>query len=118
MNLVDVHCHLNHESLTNDLDDVLERAKKAGLKAIFVSGTNPPTNKQVLEMAAKYPIIKASLGIYPIDALGMALDEAGLLHHEGPISLEEQFQFIKKNIKNVAAIGEVGMDFHWAEKEK
>ena len=55
MNLIDVHCHLNHEQFKADLDQVLERAKKAGLKAILVSGVNPPSNRAVLELAKKYP---------------------------------------------------------------
>jgi len=118
MNLVDVHCHLNHEMFKDDLDEVLERAKKAGLKSILVSGINPPSNKEVLELAKKYPLIKASLGIYPIDALGLGSDEAGLPEHQGPIDLDAEFKFIEKNINNVAAVGEVGMDFYWAEKEK
>jgi len=118
MNLVDVHCHLNSVEFKDDLDEVLERAKNAGLRAVLVSGTNPPTNKQVLEMVKKYPIIKASLGIYPTDALGMPPDEAGLLKHDGPIDLEQQFQFIRKHLSQVAAVGEVGMDFYWVDKEK
>jgi TatD DNase family protein len=117
MKLVDVHSHLNSIEFKDDLDDVLERAKKAGVQAILVSGTNPPTNIQVLEMAKKHPIIKASLGIYPTDALGIAPDEAGLLHHKGKIDLEQQFKFIRDNLENVAAVGEVGMDFYWATKE-
>ncbi|MDP3734577.1 MAG: TatD family hydrolase [Nanoarchaeota archaeon] len=118
MNLVDVHCHLNHALFKDDLDQVLERARKAGLKALLVSGVNPVSNKEVLALAAKYPLIKASLGIYPIDALGMAEAEIGLPRQIVPINLEEEFAFIEKHKKDVLAIGEVGMDFHWAEKEK
>ena len=118
MNLIDTHCHLTHDLFKNDLPEVIERAKKAGLKAILVSGVNPAVNKQVLALSKKYPLIKASLGIYPIDALGLEPDETGLLVHKGPINLQEEFAFIKKNLKEVAAIGEVGMDFHWAKKEE
>ncbi len=117
MNLVDVHCHLNHSLFNKDLENVLDRAKLAGLKAILVSGVNPPENRHVLELSKKYPLIKASLGIYPIDALGLAANETGLLKHKGKINLDEEFAFIKKNIKHVTAIGEVGMDFKWADKE-
>lgn len=119
MNLVDVHCHLNHELFKNDLPQVIERAQQAGVKAIFVSGVNPPSNRAVLELVQKYPtILKASLGIYPIDALGLQPDDVGLPHHPGPIDLNEEFSFLEKNKQHLAAIGEIGMDFHWAEKEK
>lgn len=117
MNLVDIHCHLNHAVYKDDLDKVIERAKKAGLKALVVSGVNPVSNKEVLALAKKYPIIKASLGVYPIDALGLAEEEIGLPRQTVPINLDQEFEFIEKNIDRVISIGEVGMDFHWASKE-
>ncbi|MBU0459254.1 MAG: TatD family hydrolase [Nanoarchaeota archaeon] len=116
MNLVDVHCHLNHKLFKNDLDKVLQRAKKVGVKVIIVSGVNPAANKEVLKLAEKYPLIKVSLGIYPIDALGLGVDEVGLPRHIGKIDLEKEFKFIKKNKDKIVAVGEVGLDFHWDEK--
>lgn len=118
MNLVDVHSHLNHADFRKDLPEVLERAEKAGIKAILCSGINPLSNKEVLELARKYPIIKASLGIYPIDALGLAAAGIGLPRQTVPINLEEEFAFIEKNKDTVVAIGEVGADFYWAKKEE
>ncbi len=119
MNLIDVHCHLTHDYFKDKLDAVLKRAEKAGLKAIVVSGVNPPANREVLALAKKHPkLIKASLGVYPIDALGIQPDGAGMASHKGPIYLEKEFTFIEQNLDKVACIGEVGMDFHWADKEK
>ena len=119
MKLVDVHCHLTHESYDKDLNEVLERAKKVGLQAIVVSGVNPVSNKQVLELAKKNDIIKISLGIYPIDALGKAeSDVSGFPRQTVPINLEQEFQFIEENKDNIVSIGEIGMDFHWADKEE
>lgn len=113
MNLVDAHCHLNHELFRKDLDAVMSRAKKAGLKAIIVSGTNTAANKQVLELAKKDPIIKVSLGMHPIDALGLSEGETGIPKQHYPVNLEEEFKFIEKHRKEIVAIGEVGLDFHW-----
>lgn len=118
MNLLDVHCHLNHADFKNDLPEVLKRAEKAGVKAILCSGVNPPSNREVLKLAKKYPTIKASLGIYPIDALGLAEAETGLPRQTVPINLEEEFKFIEENKDKVVAIGEVGLDFYWVDKEK
>ena len=118
MNLVDVHCHLTHDLFKNDLDAVLARAKKAGVKAILVSGVNPTANKEVLKLIQKDPIMKASLGVYPIDALGLAGDATGLPLQTTPINLEEEFVFFNKNRDQITAIGEIGMDFHWATKEE
>ncbi len=118
MKLVDVHCHLNHKSFQEDIDKVLKRADKAGVKAVVVSGVNPPANKEVLKLAEKHPLIKVSLGIYPIDALGLSEGETGLPRHPEKINLEEEFKFIEKNKDKIIAVGEIGMDFHWASKEE
>ena len=118
MKLIDTHCHLIHEQFKADLPEVIKRAKKAGVVAMLVSGVNPAANREVLKLAKKYPAIKASLGIYPIDALGLAAAETGLPRQTEPINLDQESAFIKKNLKEVAAIGEVGMDFHWATKEE
>jgi TatD DNase family protein len=53
MNLVDTHCHLTHEKFKDDIDQVIARAQKAGFKALVCSGTNPPTNREVLALAKK-----------------------------------------------------------------
>ena len=118
MNLVDVHCHLTHHEFKDDLKAVLKRAEKAGIKAILTSGVNPPANREVMELTKLSPLIKASLGIYPIDALGLSEGETGLPRQTKPINLDSEFKFIEEDKDKIAAIGEIGMDFHWADKEK
>ena len=116
MKLVDVHCHLNQDSFKGNIDEVITRAKKAGLKAIIISGTNPAANHQVLELAKKDPILKVSLGMHPIDALGLSEGETGIPKQVGHINLAEQFQFITTNQDQILGVGEVGLDFHWDKK--
>ncbi len=118
MNLVDVHCHLNHQKFVGKIDEVLKNAEKVGVKAIVVSGVNTAANREVLELSKKYPLIKASLGIYPIDALGLAADETGLPRQIGKINLDQEFKFMEEHQDEFVSIGEIGMDFHWADKEK
>jgi len=119
MSLVDVHCHLSHKSLYNQLDEVIERAKKAGVARIISSGINTNENRRVLEMAKKYPgVIRPSFGIYPIDALGLSPDEEGLLGQQGKIDIEEEFKFIEQHKDILAGIGEVGLDFKVAPEYK
>jgi len=119
MILIDDHCHLMHAAY-KDLDAVIDRAKKAGVKAIICSGINPPTNREALEIAKKYaPLVRASLGIYPVDALGVEQDvEAGLKVHKGPINLDEEFAFIKQHKNEISAVGEVGLDYHWIKDKE
>lgn len=111
--LVDVHCHLNHTQFKDDLDQVIDRAKKAGVKAIICSGVNHPANEEVLCLAKKYDIIHASLGLYPIDLLGLGPDEVGITRQLGKIDLNEELDFIKQHKKDIISIGECGLDYHW-----
>ncbi len=113
MKLVDVHCHLNQELLVNDLDNVIKKAKDAGVEAIIVSGTNPLANKEVLEMAKIDPIIKVSLGLHPIDALGLSEGETGIVKPEGKVDLDKEFKFMEENKDKIIAIGEIGLDYYW-----
>lgn len=118
MILVDDHCHLTHELYKDQLDAVLDRARKAGVKGIVCSGVNVPTNREVLELARKYgPLVKCSFGIYPTDAIGEGADEAGLAKQKGPIDIDSELQFIKEHKDEISAIGEVGLDFHWIKDE-
>lgn len=121
MNLVDVHCHLNHDKFKNDIDKVIENAKKAGVKAIIVSGVNVPTNREVLEMSKKYDIVKCSLGIYPIDALNVhieALDEVGLTRQPIPFDVDKELEFISSKKNEIMALGECGMDFKYMKEHE
>lgn len=118
MILVDDHCHLMHELYKDKLDEVIEKSKKAGVKAIICSGVNAPTNRQALEIAKKYaPLVRASLGIYPTDAIGLGPDESGLERGEN-FNVDEEIEFIRKNKEKIAAIGEAGLDFHWVKEQE
>ena len=119
MNLVDIHCHLNHEKFNKDRDEVVQRAKDAGVKVIITSGVNVPTNREVLELAKKYDIVKCTLGIYPIDALNIkidALDEVGLTRQAEPFDVDEELKFILSKKKEIMGIGECGMDFKYLKE--
>jgi len=119
MILVDDHCHLNHAMLKDDLDGVLERARAAGVAAIIAAGVNPPTNREVLALAAKHaPLVRCSLGIHPVDAVTVPEnDESGLTRPAEPFDVDKELAFIKSQRKNICAIGEVGLDYHWIKEE-
>ncbi|MBD3310144.1 hypothetical protein GF351_02910, partial [Candidatus Woesearchaeota archaeon] len=109
--LVDVHCHLDHTRFDKDRDHVIERAKKAGLKAILTCGIDRSTNRKTLEIAEKYDIVRPCLGIYPMDQLRKEVAEGlGHLEHEDFI-VEQEIAFIEKNKDRLAAVAEIGLDY-------
>jgi len=116
MNLVDVHCHLNHDEYKGILDEVIMRAKVAGIKKIVTSGVNSPSNRAALALAEKYDIVECTLGMYPIDLLSLGPDESGMERQTEAFVLEDEFAFIKKNKDKIVGIGEVGLDYHWTKE--
>lgn len=100
--LIDAHCHLE---FFDDVDSVIERARKAGVVAIIASGLNPERNRQALGIAAAHhSIVRAALGIYPADALRIPQEE-----------LKEELAFIEGNKNKIAAIAEIGLDLEEAD---
>ncbi len=98
MKMVDVHAHLDVAWAGPGVTGVLERAQEAGLVAIVANGTGPASNRRVLELAKTYAIVVPALGVYPLDALGMADD-----------AFDEELRFIRD--QQPLAIGEIGLDF-------
>lgn len=111
MKLFDIHCHLDHPSF-KDVREVVERASKAGLANIITTGVNPSSNRKCLELASKFEIIKAAIGIYPPDAL------ARETRQKNPVDVTKELEFIEKNKDKIVAIGEIGLDFASQEANK
>lgn len=119
MRYVDVHCHLDSDRFKEDLDYVVGRARDSGVKFIITSGVNPSTNREVLEIAKKYPdVVRVSFGVYPIDAIADKLDdlgEEGSLRHVEIFDVDSQLRWIEENKDFCVAIGEVGLDYKVVE---
>lgn len=101
---VDTHCHLYWEDFNEDLSEVLERAREAGVDHVVVPAIDRETGARTLEIAARFPgVVFAALGIHPSEIESAAGD--GL-------------DWISEGIRNdcVIAIGEIGLDVYRGEK--
>jgi len=107
MLLVDVHAHLDLKEFDSDLDEVINRAEVAGVKAIISNGINYKSNRKTLELSKKYSIIKPALGLYPDDAIKLTQEQ-----------IQEELNFIEKNKDKIIAIGEVGLDYKYCKKKQ
>lgn len=97
--LVDTHCHLDHEPLASSVEAVLTRARAAGIVRCISIGTTLATSRANIELARKFPIVHAAVGIHPHDAdtvTDAMLDELDALVRE----------------PGVVAIGEMGLDHY------
>lgn len=96
---VDTHCHLNFDSFENDRQEVLERAKEAGVRRILNPGVDLASSRSAVEIAQSNAQVYAAVGVHPNDALSW---------NEGTIdALEELAEHPK-----VVAIGEIGLDYY------
>jgi len=114
MRLIDAHMHLDHERFEKDIDEVVDRARDAGLKVVITSGVNPSSNRTVLELSKKYDIVKCSFGIYPVDAISNQLEdvgEEGYMRHVEKFDVDSELEWIEEHKAECIAIGEVGLDF-------
>ncbi len=103
--MIDSHCHLDHDPLYADLDDVLNRAKKAGVKKFLTICTNLISYKNILSFIDKYPEIYCTFGIHP---------------HDSEKELLSKKEIVEKSIvsKKIIGIGESGLDFFYNNSQK
>jgi TatD DNase family protein len=112
MILVDVHAHLDSVFFGEDIDEVMERAKEAGVVGVIANGVDMDTNREVLALSRKYDLIKPALGIYPIDKLEKETGKSPAW------DVDEELLFIEKNIDKISAIGECGLDYSDTNEEE
>ncbi|KPK16244.1 MAG: hypothetical protein AMJ62_06540 [Myxococcales bacterium SG8_38] len=101
--LFDTHCHLDDPRLSEELDDVLGRARQAGVRRITTIGCarDADSVRSAVRIANQHPgWVSATVGAHPHDA--KYLDEAlyDAIRDAGTET-------------SVVAIGETGLDFHY-----
>ncbi|WP_226677553.1 TatD family hydrolase [Rossellomorea aquimaris] len=103
--LFDTHVHLNAEQFDEDLEEVISRAREAGVENMVVVGFDRPTIDRAMELIGQYDFLYAAIGWHPVDAIDMK--------DEDLVWIEELSQHPK-----VVAIGEMGLDYHWDKSPK
>lgn len=113
MRLIDVHAHLDDRRFKEDLEKVIKNARDKGIETIVISGVNPKTNREVLDLCKKYDILKASFGLYPIDSIANKIPEISddQIREITPFDIDEELRWIEEHKDNCVAIGEIGLDF-------
>lgn len=115
MGLFDVHAHLTHPRLRQDIDGVLERARAAGLTRVISNGLNLPDNVAVRALATKHPMVRPAFGLYPVDAVLPEMHAAGVEYPCAPDehSAEEVAEWVADHVDEAIAVGEIGLDGYW-----
>lgn len=100
MSWIDTHSHLADPSLREQLADVLERARLAGVSRMLCVAVDAETCRDAIQIASENTSVWASVGIHPNYA-----HQAVSGDWESIISMASH--------PRVCAIGETGLDKYW-----
>ena len=103
--MIDSHCHLDHEPLSDNLDKVIQRSKEVGIKKILTICTTLNSFTKIKEIVKMDKIIFGTYGIHPHEA------------KNDKISSDLIIKEIKTNEK-IIGIGETGLDFFYNHSER
>ncbi len=101
MRLIDSHTHLYSKEFKTDFEEVLQRARTAGVAAFCLPGIESGSIDEMLRLEALYPgEFFPMMGLHPC-----SVNEKYL----GELKIIEKYLCERKFI----AIGEIGLDFYW-----
>ena len=101
--IFDSHCHPQMAQYDKDREEVIVRAKGAGVSMICV-GVDYETSKQGIELAQKHDGMWATVGLHPNDNLNEKFES-------------EKYRELLGQDK-VVAFGEIGLDYYRTEKSE
>lgn len=109
MVIIDTHSHIYDECFDNDMDDIITRAKQAGVTNILLPNVDVETIDQVNGLADRYPeYCIPMMGLHPTNVTA---------------NWESDLKIIKQQFstRKYIAVGEIGIDLYWdksLEKEQ
>src|ERR671929_197389 len=101
---VDSHAHIDGEEFDADRDEVVARAREAGVAAILNVGTGDPHSgdlERAVSAAEKYEGVYAAVGVHPHDAR--------LFDERAAVRVRE----LAASSERIIAWGEIGLDYHY-----
>ena len=100
--LFDTHAHYDDEAFDPDRDAVLSALPAQGVALVLNPGCDLPSSRKAVEYAQAYPHVYAAVGVHPENCADFT-----------PADIDALRQLAQK--PKVVAIGEIGLDYYWAE---
>lgn len=102
MRIFDTHAHYDSSAFASDRDEILTALPQAGVELVVDPGCDVESSRAALALAERYPHVYAAVGLHPEDCAGA-----------GEAELEEIRRLCGH--EKAVAIGEIGLDYYWAE---
>ena len=102
--MIDTHSHIYDEAFKDDFDDVVSRAKEAGVRKIVMPGIDSSSFEAMCRAADSLPCFAyPALGLHPTEVRE---------------NWREELRFVEEHLgdRPWAAIGEIGMDLYWSRE--
>ena len=103
--MIDSHCHLDHEPLSNEILSVIDRSKKIGIEKILTISTTFNSFEKILNIIEVDPIIFGTFGIHPHECNLNFADKKNIVNN------------VNKH-KKIIGVGESGLDFYYNHSDK
>lgn len=104
--MIDTHAHLDGEEYTEDLPQVIQRAKEAGITKVFLPAIHLESVESILKVCDRYPdFAYPMVGLHPEEVKDDFRDVLSTMKSN---YLQSSHSFI--------AIGEVGLDYYWSRE--
>ncbi|KAF1376967.1 hypothetical protein PFLUV_G00217000 [Perca fluviatilis] len=104
---VDCHCHISAREFEEDLEDVIQRTREAGVKTLVAVTEEAREFDRVLQLQERYPdLVAPCFGIHPLQG-GEGPAQRSVKPQELAAALPQFF----KHRERLVAIGEIGLDF-------
>ena len=103
MRLFDTHAHYDADAFDADRMEVLSSMPDQGVELILNPGCDLKSSQTAVELAERFPFVYAAVGVHPEECADWNAE------HDIPV-----LEALAQNPK-VRAIGEIGLDYHWAE---
>ena len=103
--MIDSHCHLDHEPLYSNINEIINRSKKTGIKKILTISTNFKSFENIKNIIQIDDIIFGSIGIHPHESSNDIIKTDFIIEQA-------------KKYKKIIGVGETGLDFYYENSEK
>lgn len=101
--IIDTHCHIYNSEMEN-AEEIIREAAENDIH-IILNGTDPLSNREILELTGKYENVYAALGYF---------------HSFADEITDEDISLLDKQLSNdkVIAVGEIGLDYYRTKDNK